>query len=120
MSFTPRYLVSKGNLRRVRTLAGVKFFGAPIGTIITPGMAFKARRTHGDEALKEALDAEDRASTDTPGQDLVTLKDIPPQKVTRDYVAVPDQRGHEGMEERARRQKELRDLRRAAMNRKHQ
>lgn len=113
-----RYMVSKGNLRRIRTLAGVKFFGAPIGTLITPGMAYKARRTHGEDALKRALEEEDRGSTTqgTPGAE-VAVPSAP--QVTRDYVAVPDQYGAAGMEERARRMKELRDLRRAAMDRKN-
>lgn len=54
-----KYIVSKGRLRRVRTLAGVKFFGAPIGTLITPGMVYRARKTHGETALEQAFKNED-------------------------------------------------------------
>lgn len=42
-------------LRKVRTMAGVKFFGMPIGTVITPGMVKMAREAHGDKKTDAML-----------------------------------------------------------------
>lgn len=46
--------------RRVRTAAGVKFFKAPIGTIITPGMVDEAKRQHGEKRVQTVLEAQKR------------------------------------------------------------
>lgn len=45
-------------LRKVRTPAGVKFFGMPIGSIISPGMVKMARAAHGDKRTDSMLVAQ--------------------------------------------------------------
>ena len=47
-------------LRKVRTMAGVKFFGMPIGTIISPGMVRDARAQHGDKKTDAMLVSQQR------------------------------------------------------------
>ena len=47
-------------LRKVRTVAGVKFFGLPIGSVITPGMVKLAREAHGDKKTDAMLHAQRR------------------------------------------------------------
>lgn len=47
-------------VRRVRTAAGMKFFKAPIGTVITPGMVAEARAQHGEKKTQAILDAQKR------------------------------------------------------------
>lgn len=46
--------------RKVRTMAGVKFFDAPIGTPITPGMVKEARSKHGDKKTDTMLVSQQR------------------------------------------------------------
>ena len=47
-------------VRKVRTAAGVRFFDAPIGTPITPGMVKMARDKHGDQKTDRMLLAQRR------------------------------------------------------------
>lgn len=47
-------------MRKVRTMAGVKFFDAPIGTPITPGMVKTARAKFGDKRTDNMLVSQQR------------------------------------------------------------
>lgn len=59
-SFKRTDLIEKG--RKVRTLAGVRFFGKPIGTPITAGMVTAAKNKHGAKATEKALVSQQRGS----------------------------------------------------------
>lgn len=48
--------------RKVRTLAGVRFFDAPIGTPITPGMVKAAKEKYGEKKTESMLHAQRRNS----------------------------------------------------------
>lgn len=50
-------------LRKVRTLAGVRFFGMPIGTVITPGMVRNAREQYGEKKTNDMLASQRRNTT---------------------------------------------------------
>lgn len=58
-SFAHEDALSKA-LRKVRTIAGVKFFGQPIGTVISPGMVRVARERHGDKKVDAMLVSQQR------------------------------------------------------------